>query len=131
MAQISDFMHNPWWSAMYARNLVKDPVNVHYSNFNQAGLNTPITVLSTPQYVASLNRHKDGLDSYRMGAVSGQAMTKIGDPHPLVMGVGPRGAKARPSGGISGCSAATGNPAGCAAMFLGNTTSQPVKYSLY
>lgn len=131
MAQISDFLDDEWWSAMYFRNLIRDPVNPHYSNFSQSGLNTPITVESNPQYVAALNRHKDGLDAYRMGAVSQKAVMHMGTPVPLVLGVGPRGEKARPTGGISGCVKNTGNPAGCATMFLGETTSHPVKYSLY
>lgn len=131
MAQISDFLEDKWWAAMYSRNLIKDPVNPHYSNFNQAGLNTPITVESNPQYVAALNRHKDGLDAYRMGGVSSQAKMKMGTPHPQVFGVGPRGTKARPTGGISGCAASTGDPSGCARAYLGDVSSHPVKYSLY
>lgn len=131
MAQISDFMDDPWWRNMYYRNLIKDPVNPHYSNFNQSGLNTPITVESNQDYVAALNRHKDGLDAYRMGAVSNEAKMKMGSPMPLTMGVGPRGAASRPTGGISGCTASSGNPAGCARVFLGDVSSHPVKYTLY
>jgi len=129
--QISDFLDDPWWNMTYSRNLIKDPVNPHYSNFNQSGLNMPITVVSNQDYVAALNRHKDGLDAYRMGGVSSQAKMRMGRPQPLTLGIGPRGAASGPTGGISGCTKETGNPAGCAAMYLGDVSVHPVKYSLY
>lgn len=134
--QVSDAMSNPWWSAMYTRNLVKDPTNKNYSNFNQPGLTLPIVVESNPQYSVAMNRHQDGLDAYKMGAVSPAAAAQMGRIHPAALPSNVLGAVAlgpnagRSVGGISGCASRTGDPTGCASLFL-NTSSmgQPLTYS--
>lgn len=132
MAQASDSMENPWWRAMYFRTLHEDPVNRHYGRFNVSGLNQPIAVDANDVYSVALNRHQDGLDAYSMGAVSPMAVPHMGDLRPVptrLLGASAQGPNNRPQGGISGCAAKTGNPSGCATVFLGQTGGDPVRFS--
>ena len=124
MAQVSDYMDSPWWRSMYFRNLVVDPTNKHYGLFSQPGLTMPLTVDSTNEYNTAMNRHNDGLNAYSVGAVSQQVAARMGNPHPaspMLLGVSAPskvGASPRPTYGISGCAAKTGDPSGCVSAYL-------------
>ncbi len=122
--QISDYMDSPWWRNMYQRSLIADPVNKNYSIFNQPGLTLPLVVESNPEYSVQMRRNNDGLNAYNVGGVSKFAASRMGNTHPsspMVLGVGAPGrvgAPVRSSTGISGCSARTGDPSGCATVYL-------------
>lgn len=133
--QVSDAMSNPWWAAMYNRDLVQDPTNKSYSHFNVSGLNLPITIESNPQYAVEMNRHTDGLNTYKVGAVSANVVPLVGRSTPLTpahgtVGVTALGAAYRPQAGIAGCSARTGDPSGCASVYINPVSmGEPLKYS--
>jgi hypothetical protein len=119
---INDVSGNKWWAAMYRRTIYTDPMNDGLGSYPYAGLETPIVPNSNDQVSVAYLRHQDGVNTYKMGAVSPQAAAHMGNPQLAALGAAPGGT----AGGISGCTARTGNPSLCTQAFLGRAPSRNI-----
>lgn len=137
MASVSDSMSNDWWRNMYTRYLHDDPSIKNYSLFNQPGLTQPITCESNPEYAVIMQRHQDGVNTYKLGGVSPQAAAVIGSTS---LNASLLGVKAPSSVGLShrpyhpnsasACNARTGDPSGCMMLAMQQSSAPgPMTYS--
>jgi len=79
---------------MQNRYSLGDPSNRRYGVWDTAGIRTPLVVESSPDYAVQLRGAQDGINAYKVGAVSVEAAGSISR--------------------VQRCSGATGHPVLCA-----------------
>lgn len=94
MSRIQDYMNNPWYREMYKRYSVHDPSNRNYGTYDNAGINTPLTIASNPNFAIQMKRYQNGVDKYSVGGISKEGVMLQSQ--------------------LNACSSATGMPTGCA-----------------